>query len=86
MIINIIYFTCLLTQGSQVELTLLLESGAAMGSALLHSGSKWLKPAENKFTEDSMWFQEFFQTGFQQVHFPFPVIASCWKFVKLFQV
>ena len=34
-IINIIYFTCLLTQGSQVELTLLLESGAAMGGALL---------------------------------------------------
>ena len=31
-----------------------------------NSGSKWLKPAKNKFT--LMWFREFFSSKFQQIH------------------
>ena len=32
----------------------------------VNSGSKWLKPAKNKFT--LMWFREFFSSKFQQIH------------------
>ena len=35
-------------------------------TTLLRKGFKWLKPAKNKF--HLMWFHEFFQNRFQQIH------------------
>ena len=57
------------------------------GATGTHCGSKWLKPAKNKFTY-LKWFHEFFYPSFSRLTwFLFPVItcASYWKFVKLLQ-
>ena len=43
---------------------------------MLHSGSKWLKPAKNRFL---MWFHEFLKASFRKfTWFPILVIACLW--------
>ena len=45
-----------------------------------HSGFKWLKSPENKFTEDSMWFHEFFQAIFSN----FATWFFCFIFLAVY--
>ena len=48
---------------------------------MLHSGSKWLKPAKNRFL---MWFHEFLRGSFGKfTWFPIPVIA-CPSYSRTF--
>ena len=50
---------------------------------MLHSGSKWLKPAKNRFL---MWFDEFLRASFRKfTWFPIPVIA-CPSYSREFHI